>query len=101
MLKQALQTATTHPVPEYAKRVQFLQAGLEHARLSARFIGTLDQGKVPTDHAGFLEAQQAVKQLAAFRRAKEHLFISDYLDAAAFRERRTVKGIDRLFEEAK
>ena len=63
-------------------------------------MGTLDKGKVPEDRDGFLRAQQAVRELAAFRRAKEHLFISDYVDAAAFRERRTVKGIDRLFEDS-
>ena len=33
-----------------------------------------------------------------FRREKEHLFISDYLDAAAYRERGDMKGIDSLFE---
>ena len=98
VLQQALKTTANHPVPEFAERVKFLQAGLEHARLSASFIGTLDRGTVPTDRDGFLKAQQAVRKLVAFRRAKEHLFISDYLDAAAFRERGNVKGIDRLFE---
>ncbi|MBO50618.1 MAG: hypothetical protein CMJ69_07515 [Planctomycetaceae bacterium] len=100
VLKRALQAAAGDPLPEFAERVQFLQAGLEHARLSARFMGTLDKGKVPEDRDGFLRARQAVRELAAFRRAKEHLFISDYVDAAAFRERRTVKGIDRLFEDS-
>ena len=98
VLKKALKTAARHPMPEFADRVKFLQAGLQHARLSARFMGTLDRGTVPTERDGFLKAQQAVRELVAFRRAKEHLFISDYLDAAAFRERGNVKGIDRLFE---
>ena len=100
VLNEALTRAAGDPVAEYAERVRFLQAGLEHARLSARFIGTLDQGKVPTPRDGFLKAQQAIQELVAFRRAKEHLFISDYLDAAAYRERRTIKGIDRLFDQA-
>ena len=99
VLKAALKTAANHPLPEFAERVKFLQAGLEHARLSARFMGTLDQGKVPAEREGFLKSQQALQELTAYRRAKEHLFISDYLDAAAFRERGNVKGIDRLFEE--
>ena len=99
VLKKALATAASDPLPEFAERVKFLQAGLEHARLSARFIGTLDQGKVPAQREAFHKAQQALQELVAFRRAKEHLFIADYLDAAATRERKNVKGIDRLFEE--
>ena len=99
VLKKALQTAASDPLPEYAERVEFLQAGLEHARLSARFMGALEMGKVPGDRDGFLKAQEALKELVAFRRAKEHLFISDYVDAAAFRERGNVKGIDSLFED--
>ena len=101
VLKKAFATAASHPLPEFAERVKFLPAGLEHARLCARFIGTLDQGKVPAQREGFHKAQQALQELVAFRRAKEHLFIADYLDAAAARERRNVKGIDRLFEEFK
>ena len=99
MLKAALKTVANHSLPEFAERVKFLQAGLEHARLSAKFMGTLDMGKVPTDREGFLKAQQALKELVAYRRAKEHLFISDYIDAAAYRERGNVKGIDSLFED--
>ena len=99
VLKKALATAASDPLPEFAERVKFLRAGLEHARLSARFIGTLDQGKVPAQREAFHKAQQALQELVAFRRAKEHLFIADYLDAAATRERKNVKGIDRLFEE--
>ena len=52
---------------------------------------------MPADREGFLKAQQAMKELVAFRRAKEHLFISDYIDAAAYRERGNVKGLDKLF----
>ena len=100
VLELALKTAAEDPLPEFAERVRFLQAGLEHARLSARFMGTLDEGgKVPADREGFLKAQQALKELVAFRRAKEHLFISDYIDAAAWRENGYVKGLDRLFGE--
>ena len=97
LLERALKTAADHPLPEFAERVNFLQAGLEHARLSASFMGTLDLGKVPVEREGFLKAQQALKELIAFRRAKEHLFISDYIDAAAYRERGNVKGLDSLF----
>ena len=69
MLKAALKTVANHSLPEFAERVKFLQAGLEHARLSAKFMGTLDMGKVPTDREGFLKAQQALKELVAYRRA--------------------------------
>ena len=98
VLESALKIAVSDPLPEYAERVRFLQAGLEHARLCARFMGALEMGKVPSNRAGFLEAQQALKQLIGFRRAKEHLFISDYIDAAAFRERGNV-AVDSLFED--
>ena len=101
VLERALNTAKKDPLPEFAERVKFLQAGLEHARLSAKFMGTLDNGgKVPADQDGFLKAQQALKKLIAFRRAKEHLFIADYIDSAAFRERGNVKGLDKLFGDA-
>ena len=99
VLNEALKTAARHPLPEFAERVKFLQAGLEHARLSAGFMGTLDKGQVPTDRGRLLKAKQALHELITFRRAKEHLFIADYLDAAAYRERRNVKGIDKLIED--
>ena len=62
-------------------------------------MGTLDLGKVPAEREGFLKAQEALKELIAFRRAKEHLFISDYIDAAAYRERGNVKGLDSLLKD--
>ena len=85
MLEKALPTTASDPLAEYAERVEFFQAGLEHARFSARFMGTLDMGKMPGDRDGFVQAQDALKDLVAFRRAKEHLFISDDVDAAAYR----------------
>ena len=97
-LARALETAARDPLPEFAERVRFLQAGLEHARLSAKFMGTLGKGgKVPAERQGFLQARLALERLIKFRREKEHLFISDYIDAAAWRERGNVKGLDRLF----
>ncbi len=99
VLENALKIAAGDPLPEYAERVSFLQAGLEHARLCATFMGTLDMGEVPMERERFLKAQRALKELIAFRRAKEHLFISDYVDAADYRERGYVKGIDLLFED--
>ena len=59
--------------------------------------GTLDMGKVPAERKRFLKSQRVLKELIAFRRTNEHLFISDYLDAAELRERGNVKGLDRIF----
>lgn len=97
VLEQVLKTAANHSLSEFVQRVEFLRSGLEHARLSARFMGTLDMGKVSAERKRFLKFQRALKDLIAFRRANEHLFISDYLDAAKLRERGNVKGLDRLF----
>ena len=99
MLERALEAAQAHPLPEFAERVRFVQAGLEHARLAARFTSTLDfPGKVPVhDEERFRAARAALDELVAFRRAHEHLNISDYL-AAAFGENRQI-DMDLLFRD--
>jgi hypothetical protein len=99
MLQTALEAAKASPLPEFSERVQFVQAGLQHAKLAARFTSTLDfPGKVPVhDKERFEAAKAALNELIAFRRAHEHLFISDYL-AAAFCENRQI-NLDLLFRD--
>ena len=89
-LDEAMELARQDARPEYAERIRFLQAGLEHARLSARFIGTLGhRGAVPTDDAErFQTARNALQELIDFRRANEHLYIADYVAAATVENRR-------------
>ena len=96
VLAEALKLAAGNKRAEYANRVKFLQAGLEHARLCAKFMGTLNKGKVPLNAAGLARSKAALEEMVKFRRANEHLFIADYIDAA-FRENNFVKGIDKLF----
>ena len=76
---------------EYAARVEFLLAGLEHARLSAEFMGSLGRrGSVPGDPGKLLEARKALKELIAFRRKHARDRISDFLTISATREVRRV-----------
>ena len=96
MLEEAL-AATSEEA--HAERVRFLQAGLEHARLASRFMESLVRGRAPVfDAERFAAAQQAMAELAEFRRAHEHLYISDYIFASS-REHQYCQ-IDLLMQEA-
>lgn len=97
ILEEAREAARQDDLPEYARRVAFLEAGLEHARLTAHFIGFLDRGQAPGDPRQLAEAQAALKELIAFRREHEHLYIADYIDAAR-RENRWL-DIDTLLRD--
>jgi|GEM_PF-746610 len=87
ILDEGLAAARPSPQPEFAERVEFLQAGLEHARLFALLLAALEwDGKIlrpcVTDQARFEAAKKAHADLLAFRRAHEHLPIADLRDAA-------------------
>ena len=83
LLQKAYALAEQSDQPEYAKRVAFLQHGLEHARLAGRLMALLVHGRAPVfDPERFAEAQQALQDLVAYRRAYEHEYIADYLYAA-------------------
>ncbi len=112
LLEEALEAAGTDPLPEFAQRVEFLRVGLEHARLAARFTSFLDYGPlggfgavrgieyepVPVkDSERFDRCREALRELIAFRRAHEHLYIADFLDASARENRRM--DIDTLLQE--
>ncbi len=87
ILDEGLAAARTSPEPEFAARVEFLQAGLEHARLFVVLLTGLEwDGKIlrpcVTDQTRFEAAKKAYADLLAFRRAHEHLPISDLRHAA-------------------
>lgn len=99
ILEEGLEAAKRDANPIYAERVRFLAAGLEHARLSSRFMQTLVRGAAPVfDRGRFEAAQEALHELIAFRLAHEHLYIAD-TEFAAMRENLYCQ-IDLLFEEA-
>lgn len=89
LLKKALAAAQSSQDSQYAQRVKFLQAGLEHARLSVEFISLLEgKAKVPEQPERYLAAREALQRLIQFRRDHESLFIADYIAAAAIENRR-------------
>ena len=66
--------AKKDPLPEFAQRVEFLQAGLKHALLSTRLQEFLDfespgaeRGSAPTDPTKLKQARQAMRELIQFR----------------------------------
>lgn len=96
ILREALAAAQTSPEPEFAERVRFLQAGLEHTRLFLRLMGTLEMspdfkrfGPCLTDRAKFEASQQAYRELLAFRKAHERTPLVDLsASSAGFQENR-------------
>ncbi|MDY0168461.1 MAG: DUF4838 domain-containing protein [Thermoguttaceae bacterium] len=89
ILQRAKRAAADHPRPEYAARVAFVAAGLEHARLAGRLAALFDGDRnIPADSERFEQAVEALRELVAFRRAHEKPYISDYLYGAAGREAR-------------
>lgn len=89
LLAEADAIVRRDPRPEYRQRVRFLSAGLEHARLAARFMGTLERGRVSRRPARFRESQAALNELIAWRREYEHLYIANLWSAARHEHRRT------------
>jgi hypothetical protein len=80
ILAKAAAAAATSDDPDYARRVRFLELGLEHARkvvaLSEAFDGqhTLPEGSPRTG-----QAVEALRELIAFRKEHEDWFFSDYI----------------------
>lgn len=100
ILEEALAAAGTHPRPEYAARVRFLDAGLEHARLSADLVAMLGRPVPAPGSEEFQAARARLEELIAFRRAHEHLYIADYIRLAGPRgEGRYREVIDALLAE--
>ncbi len=98
MLEQALAEASSHPLPEFAERVRFVQTGLQHARLATNLTAAYDgRETVPEDRID--EAKQALLELVKFRKAHEHTYFSDLLHVTNFWER-TRMDVDVLMDRA-
>jgi len=76
---------------EYAQRVEFLRLGLEHAKLCAR----LSEAMADAPQQGsndFRRAQQALRDLIAFRREHERTYIIDFGAMALYENNATRPG---------
>ncbi len=98
LLKTAREEAAKSHRKDYAERVAFLQAGLEHAQLVARLYQSLEGNKPPTDPGALAEARAALYALAEFRKKHEHLYLADF-NLAAQREGWTIKYQPLLISE--
>lgn len=105
ILAKALDAASKDANPEFAQRVKFLQAGLEHAILSLRVHDFLDYenqaaqfGDVPVNDPERLEkARQAMQALMKFRHDPANRFVADYI-SNAMTEQAYIRGIELLIE---
>lgn len=87
LLTQARQEAAAGGArAEFADRVQFIQTGLDHARLATKVTALFDGQELPPE-ANRDAARDAVEELVAFRKAHEHLFFSDLLWVTSYWER--------------
>jgi hypothetical protein len=105
MLAKALELARKDPLPEFAQRVEFLQAGMRHALLSTRLQEFLDfespgaeRGAAPKDPAKLKQARQAMRELIRFRQDPRNTFVSDYISNAMV-EKNQIVNIQALFED--
>ena len=104
ILAKALEAAKKDSLPEFAQRVEFLQAGLKHSLLSTRLQDCLDfaspmaeRGSAPTDPAKLKQAKQAMRELIRFRHDPKNLFVSDYMSNATV-EKNQIINIEALFD---
>lgn len=100
ILQEALSATEGSTRPEYAERVKFLIAGLEHARLAASLAAAFNGARdIPSDDEERLsQARDALEDLIRHRRAYEHTYISDFL-RAAHHERKWLRTVRRLEDE--
>ncbi len=86
MLEQASKEAKTSQLPEFAKRVEFLEVGLQHALLTLKLAAIHDgRENVPEDQIP--EAKKALQELVDFRKAHEKMYFSDLYHVTNFWER--------------
>lgn len=99
MLRQGLEKAREADRPVYAERVEFLIAGLRHARLTSQFWSTLESengpDRVPRDPEKLEITKEELRQLLEFRHEHRDKYIADFVHAAA-REQGTIKGLSEL-----
>ena len=106
ILGKALDAARRDPLPEFADRVRFLQAGLTHALLTTRVYAFLDYdgpdaeiGVAPvSDPARLRQARQAMRKVIDFRHAPGNRFVCSYIDNAMV-ERNFIRGLEELFKD--
>lgn len=71
ILDEAKEAARNHPDGQYARRVEFIRLGLDHAAATMRFVALLDNGAVPLhDRARFEATQAAWREVRALRSAR-------------------------------
>lgn len=104
ILAKALEAARKDPLPEFAQRVTFLQAGLKHALLSTHVQDFLDfenasaeRGSAPKDPAKLKQARKAMRDLIRFRHDPANRFVSDYISNATV-EKNQIVNIEALIE---
>jgi hypothetical protein len=104
ILAKALELAKKDPLPEFAQRVEFLQAGLKHSQLSTGLQEFLDfespaseRGSPPKDPAKLKQAKQAMRELIRFRHDPKNLFVSDFISNATV-EKNQITNIEALFD---
>ncbi|MBT4868284.1 MAG: DUF4838 domain-containing protein [Planctomycetaceae bacterium] len=106
ILEKALQAARQDPLPEFAQRVKFLQAGLQHALLTTHVYEFLDYdgpeaelGTAPlNDLAKLTQARDAMQELIKFRHDPLNRFVSSYIDNAIV-EQYFIRNIEALFKK--
>lgn len=86
ILAQALEEASAASLPEFAKRVEFLQVGLHHARLTLKLAAIYNGNKeVPKEKIN--EAKSALRNLVQFRKDHQNMYFSDFLHITSYWER--------------
>jgi hypothetical protein len=80
ILQQAKTAVQNNANPEFARRVQFLQDGLQEASLTLKLFGDLDGQLNPplSDKKAFLATVEARRQLVEFQRQHAADYLSDY-----------------------
>lgn len=97
LLQRAMASARRHSNDEFARRVAFLQAGLEHAKLSTRMVSAIQD--YVADPTTVLDAQKALRDLISFRREHESEYLSNYLQPVRVERRQYGAQIDKLLSD--
>jgi len=86
ILNQAMHEARKDTLPEYVERVEFLQKGLEHARLTVNLAAIFD-GNFDVPQNRLKEALEALRNLVQFRKDNQESYFSDLLWVTSYWER--------------
>lgn len=96
LLDQALEAAMDHPREEYAERVRFLAAGLEHARMSAELVAHYRVDLPVYDPDRLERAHELFERVKAFRADPDNRYVADYQRLARLERRRFDEQIEQL-----